>query len=474
MLPIVLAAILPVLMPADATAHAPRYVRMRLAVVAYGIRGTGEMLVDRQTGRFVRRFDAGPGSEREGWDGTHAWRADATGMARVEGNVDQRDAIRAWSYAFARAPQTGVRAVAGSDGTELRYATLARAIGVVRDPASGLVLQIVRHPGWSREFTRLTDQRTVDGLVLPFEITDQSNNGIWQATVTGIETPARVDEAAFAPPPAPHDVTLRGVTTVPLERDVDYPVVLVRVNGGRPLRFLLDTGGQNVITPEAARRCGMTIVGAGSVDGAGPNLMPIRYAWARREQVGAAVLRDQPFVVLDLGGTLPADGIIGYELLARLAARLDTRHHLLQLAPTAAAFGTPGTAVPFIYDERQPEVAGALDGVAGPAGVDTGDNGSVQVYTAFVRAHDLLHRYRTVLDRSAYGGVGGMVDAYLARGRTLRLGTVAVHDVRLQLTTATRGMEADPSTALQVGDEVLGRFVVIFDYPEQLLRFVAR
>ena len=56
---------------------APRYVRLRLDVTAYGVPGHGEIVVDRTLGRFVRRFDAGPVSEREGWDGVRAWRADA-------------------------------------------------------------------------------------------------------------------------------------------------------------------------------------------------------------------------------------------------------------------------------------------------------------------------------------------------------------------------------------------------------------
>src|SRR5216684_4986470 len=86
------------------SANAARYVRLQLDVVAYGIPGRGEILIDRSTGRFMRRFDAGPVSDREGFDGVRAWRADATGMARVQGNADQRGAIVAASYLYARAP----------------------------------------------------------------------------------------------------------------------------------------------------------------------------------------------------------------------------------------------------------------------------------------------------------------------------------------------------------------------------------
>ena len=451
-----LAAALPVVAPARAGARGPRYVRLRLAVVAYGVPGTGEILLDRATGRFVRRFDTGPTSQREGWDGTRAWCADATGLARVEGNVDQRDAIRAWSYAFARAP---------------RRIALARPLDVVVDPASGLVTRIVRYAGSDVERTVLADQRTVDGLVLPFALSDTSDDGVWQATVRSVETPARLADAAFAPPARPHDITLPARTRVALEPDADYPIVLVRVDDGPPLRFLLDTGGQNVITADAARRVGLRVVGAGTVSGAGPGLAAIRYARARRVDIGAVTLRNQPFDVVDLGAMFPFDGVVGYELLARCAVRLDLAHRQVDFAPRAADFGAGGTAVPFVFDDRQPQVAGALDGTPAALTIDTGDSGSVEINTWYVRAHDLQHRYRAVLVRGAYGGIGGMVDAYLAAARVLRIGSVAVRGVPLLLTAAARsGTEADPSVAGNVGDRVWRRLVVVFDYRANVVR----
>jgi hypothetical protein len=468
-----LAAVLPVIVPAREGGHAPpRYLRMRLAVVAYGVRGTGELLIDRATGRFVRRLDAGPASEREGWDGVRAWRADASGMPRVEGNLDQRDAIRAFADALVRLPP-GARIVRAADGTEqVRVRDLARGIDVVRDPASGLVTAIVRYPGATRDRTIFADQRTVDGLVVPFAFNDVSVNGVWHADVVGLTTPTRVAARAFAPPTAPRDTTLRGTTSVALDPSFDMPVLQVRINGGPPLRFLLDTGGQNVITPAAAARCGMQAVGAGTVDGTGPGLAPIQFATARTEQIGTALFRAQPFVVLDLGAALPVDGIVGYEVLARVAARLDLAHHRLDLAPSADAFGAAGVREPFVFDEREPQVDGALDGIPGTEAVDTGNDNYVEVDAPFVRTHDLLHRYHGIPDRGGVVGVGGPIDEFIARARALQIGDLVVRDVAIGLTTSRRGEETDPSVAMQIGDPVWRRFVVILDYPNQIIRLV--
>src|SRR5437762_3214079 len=80
-----------------------RFVIMQGDVNAYGVPGTAVIVVDRQTGRFARRFKAGPASEQEGFDGARAWRADATGMARVQGNTGERREIAGWSAALKNA-----------------------------------------------------------------------------------------------------------------------------------------------------------------------------------------------------------------------------------------------------------------------------------------------------------------------------------------------------------------------------------
>ncbi len=447
------------------SANAARYVRLRLDVVAYGIPGRGEILIDRAAGWFVRRFDAGPASDREGFDGVHAWRADATGMARVQGNVDQRGAIVAASYLYARAPRPAAsESVDG--GLRLRYGGLSRAMDV--RAAGGMVAEARRRVGEDTVSTTFAGYRTVAGLRVPFALTERSSNGTWSARVRAVESLRGVPRDAFAPPPAPRDATLAEPTRVPLDPG---EVIAVRINGAAPLRFLLDTGGQNVITPQAAARLGMTVSGNGAVGGAGAKIAPIRYTTARTMRIGAAELRDQPFVVLDLGPAAPFDGIVGYEVFARFAARLDFAHHVFELAPSAAAFGTRGTAVPMVFDDRQPQVSGAIDGLPAAVTIDTGSDEAVDVNTPFVRAHRLERTYHVTPRGMLFYGVGGGVDGWRATARELRLGSVVIRDVRLALTDARAGVETDPSIAANVGDQVLHRFTVVFDYRHALLRF---
>jgi hypothetical protein len=447
-----------VIRPAGDGAHAARYVRLKLDVTAYGIAGRGEILVDRATGRYVRRFDAGPVSEREGWDGTRAWRADATGMPRVEGNADERAAIVTWSQLLA--PDTG--AMAREHPSRPPDVTAG---------AAGEVTSVVRHIGHSTERTTFAEYRAASGFDVPFAIADTSDNGVWSARADGVETPRAVSAGAFAPPPEPRDATLRGVTTVTMLGRTDLPLVPVSLNGGAPLRFLLDTGGQNVITPEAARRAGLDVAGEGTVGGAGAGLAKIRFASARTVRVGAAEMRDQPFLVLELGPAGPVDGIVGYELLARFAARLDLAHERLELAQDVRALAPGGVAVPMVFDDRQPQVDGAIDGIPGAITIDTGSASAVDVNTPFVAAHDLRAKYHAEASGFPISGIGGPVHAYFAHAKELRLGDLAVPDVNLLLTDAYAGVEIDPTIAANVGEQVLRRFLIVFDYRHTTLHF---
>ncbi|MDP9106864.1 MAG: retropepsin-like domain-containing protein, partial [Candidatus Eremiobacteraeota bacterium] len=288
-----------------------------------------------------------------------------------------------------------------------------------------------------------------------------------------VEPLASVPAATFAPPPEPRDATLRGVATVPFIAGQRLPVIEVSVDSGAALHFLLDTGGQNVITPRAAKRAGLNVVGAGSVGGAGAGLAVIRYASARSVRIGTAELRDQPFLVLDFGSGAAFDGIVGYELFARFAARIDFAHDSLQLAAGVRELGGGGISVPMTFDERQPQVDGALDGIPAVVTIDTGSVSGADVNAPFVREHDLIARYHAAPATDALYGVGGVVRASAARADELRLGSLRIRDVPLLLTEATAGAESNPTVAVNLGDEVLRRYTLVLDYRGGTIRFDA-
>ncbi len=448
----------PILRPATPAARAARYVRLQLDIVAEGVPGHGEIIVDRTTGRFVRRFDAGPVSDRDGWDGTTIWHADATGMPRAEGNSDQRAEVIAWSRLLAQA----------SSVPAPPNATPARAPDVTVD-ALGETTSATLHVGPWTERVVFGGYRSDDGFALPASITDTSQNGTWTAHVAGLDMPHSVPPATFAPPAPPDDASLHGVATLPVLPGTGYPLVSVSIGSGPPMRFVIDTGGQNAISTQAARRAGLTVVGAGKVSGVGTSLADVAFAWARSVHVGAAEMRDQPFVVLDLGDG-PIDGILGYELLARFAARIDLVRGRVELARDVHDLAPGGTAVRMVFDDRQPQVDGALDGFPGAMTIDTGSVGSVDVESPFVTAHDLRSRMH-VLSGGSVQGIGGSARGVVARAKELRLGALALDNPTVFLSEERSGGYADPTIAANVGNQVLRHFALVLDYRDATIHF---
>jgi hypothetical protein len=408
---------------------------LSLAVNAYGVPGTGTLTVDAR-GDFSRTFDAGPASEHEGWNGRDAWRADATGLARSEGDLAERNEIRGWSRAFRGALFAGTAQAQTASSQER-----------VRISFGGL-------------------QRTGSTWIPRTIVARSDANGTWTARVTAVRHVLATD-SAFAPPAAPHDATLRGtLTSVPFEM-LGSPVLVVRINGV-PVRVYADTGGQNVITESAARRAGLHVVGGGMVAGGG-GTAPIRYAWASSIRIGNALLTRQPFIVLP-DGRLSDDvaGVIGYEVFARFAARFDEPHKTLTLARDVAAFGPPAGVVDFAYLDRQPEVAGAIDGLRGPVSIDTGSSLTASVNAAFVTQHDLLRRLHARVSTQA-AGVGGRYPIFVVRAHTLRVGAETIPGPLLDLDTQP-GVWGAGGPILNLGFATLQRWIIVLDYAHRQLQ----
>src|SRR5207237_6263415 len=107
-----------------------------------------------------------------------------------------------------------------------------------------------------------------------------------------------IANSEFDRPRAASDWSIAGgTTTVPVEFDGDV-VIEAKLNGKGPFAFILDTGGHDILTVDAARTLGLKPEGAGSSGGAGEGRMPEQFARVERLQIGGLTLRDQSFFVM--------------------------------------------------------------------------------------------------------------------------------------------------------------------------------
>ena len=450
-----------------AASDSPRYVRIAADVRGSGVRGTEELLIDRLTGRTVDHVDAGPLTSTDGFDGKRAWHADATGMPMVIGNAASRRDALAWAHLFGRSgPEhptvTRISRRGRAELVRLRYPGLSGRLEVTVD--AGRVVRVLDQTAVDPVVTVFGDYRRVRGVLAPFAIDEHSPFATWHYRVRRIAFPPSLPATAFAPPRPPDDARLDGVTTVPMRIAEGVPVVPIRIDGGPVLHVLFDSGSTNYLTPAAARRVHLRAVGEDRTGGVGALLVRERFTTVHRLEVGAAVLADQPFGIIDDAPGPGIDGAIGAEVLQRFVAGFDFVHRQVRLAMHAAALGVTGHPIPLRLAPSGPEIDGALDGLAGAIAIDTGSGVALDVMSPFVRKHGLARRYRVHHLVSTGGGIGGGTVGYFALARTLRLGDVVFHDVPIALDTMTTGALADPTQLGNLGTPLLWRFVTVFDY----------
>lgn len=457
-----------VLSQSEPSAPPARYVRLRMQVNGYGIAGSGELLVDRQSGRYFEHVNLGPQSFYQGYDGTRAWLADVKGTVAVQGNAVDRGTLLAWGYLFSFPRTANVR------GPMVRFAGVPQAVSFTLDAATKRVQRISLSNGLAEEVVKFFGYRAFsDGITAPAGIVFTDDNGTWAARVTGVQTVTDALPSDFAPPARANDSSISGGTT-----SVHFPsateiLIPVRINNGPVMHFILDTGGQNVLFGSSVKRLGLHTVGHGTVGGAGAGVVPTSFVTVRSVRVGTAQMRNQAFLVLDIPFLKGIDGIVGFELLSRFAARIDYTTNTVTLAAAAPASWTKNVAAtPFTFRSHQPQVDGAIDAFPGALTIDTGNSGVLDINSPFAARHDLWTYYHADTAKNHdLVGVGGKVKSADVTVRRLRIGSALLENVHGDLTHATSGIEAHPGFAANVGQGVFRNFSFVLDYPHDVLYF---
>ena len=431
-----------------------------------------------------------------GWDGQQAWSQDDSGVARVDGAQAARERVISDAYRRAQGYWHPDRAPAeiGSVGErkdgDRSFQVLSIAPRGGRPfelwvAADGLFDRVVEVNQGRSETTFLGDWREVGGVKQPFSVRttlgDDQPIHDFQITWTGAALEPEVAEATFAlPPPPPPDFGFTGGkrrTTIPFRILDGHIYTSIKLNGKGPFLLLVDTGGGNIISPAVAGALGLTVEGRLPVGGVGEKMEDIGIAKVKRVEIGDAFLENQTFLVYALDQLAPVegiteDGLIGYEVFRRFAARIDYAGSKLTLFhPDAFRYRGPGTAVPFLFNDHIPQVEGEIDGFPGKFDLDTGSRASLDLLAPFVEAHGLMARYGAKMERIGGWGVGGPSRKFVVRARMLKLGPVEIPEPVTRLSRATRGAFAATEVAGNVGYGVLSRFTLYLDYARQQVVF---
>jgi hypothetical protein len=212
---------------------------------------------------------------------------------------------------------------------------------------TNLLARIVRRRGADTATTVLDDYRDVDGLLLPFRaVTDRADASgrvdarlRMQIVLDDITPNLGVAEIDFALPtmaPVARIDDASGITQVPFDLVNNHIYVDAAIDG-QPVRLMVDTGGMNLLTPAAAARLGLHSEGRLGASGPGQQRPDVALARAAQVRVGAAVLDDPIFYVVDLGELPQAEGVVlegllGYEMFRRFGVQIDYAMKQLSLS----------------------------------------------------------------------------------------------------------------------------------------------
>jgi hypothetical protein len=339
------------------------------------------------------------------------------------------------------------------------------------DKASGHLARTVQVMTTDVRTVRYEDYRDAGGLMLPFRITTDygSPDNVDAIQVEQVERRNAMAED-FGPPRPPDDWEIAGgKTVVPIEFDGDV-IVEARLNGQGPFAFILDTGGHDILTPDAARTLGLHSDGAGQSGGSGEGTVPEQYTRVQRMDIGGMTMRNQPFTVIPLsfdtverGARPPLAGILGLELFERFAMRLDYTARTLSFEPLASyQHDGSGTAVPIFFSDDEPLLVARIDGLAGDVGLDTGNSGSLIVQGIWADAHGLKPQMMRGFPSLGFG-MGGASANWSSRADFEIAGQLFPRTVA-HYSPDKKGAFSSRTESGNVGNDILASFALDFDY----------
>lgn len=460
-----------------------------------GLQGDWRSTIDLRGDHFITRSENSVFASAEGIDDHGRWRMDVTNQIHpidsAEGKAVGKSEAWLRRMGFLSVDDgTSYRVLGDAEDSGRRYQRIeatppgAKSIALWIDPQT----HRLHRASWNASFLtisrRFSDYRDVDGVQLPFRIASTG------ATVSGGEDGAGTDvveryrwvsgrpaDAWRRPDATVRDVTMTGdakQAKTPMWLEGGVLLVQARINGHAPMPFILDTGGHAILTTDAALRLGVTPQGQGVSTGSGPGSMSLAYAKIDHLALGQADLHNQVFLVMPYGyafsergeGKEPIAGILGLEIFERFAVTFDYDRGELVLQPFDhgdAPAAKQGTTLPLFFTDDMPLVDAKLDGKSGIFGIDTGNSGMLLLFPQWARQVGIIDRYEHGTPIPT-GGVGGLFTAHVARGQSLELGDQPITPVTFMLTQDNAGATGNPTEAANIGQDVLYRYNVHFDY----------
>jgi len=466
-----------------------------------GSKSSGEPSVidhweDLSGGRYRVRFARSLGTSQQGFDGISSWQQSRNGIAYTMGDVDSAlvaadesfRVARAWWFAD-RHPATiayaGVRTEKDRSFDVLDITPEGgRLFEAWIDRSTHLLDRTDEQQAEDRVVTRYGDYRAVDGLMIAFSIhsgdgEDPGDDDV--ETVQTVDVDPKIPDGLYAVPPLPpSDIALpagQDSVEVPFHLAANNRIMVpVTLNGSVTVEAEFDSGGSLLLQPATVAQLGTASTGHHRQGGGGEGTTTSTVGRLDSVRIGDAQINGLAFHSFAFHPDQPNEALIGLETLQRFVVRFDFDRMVMTLTkPEAFHYEGQGAVVPFHFQDNQPEVRGAIDGIAGLFAIDTGDNSSLLLIAPFARRYGLVDRYHADIpyDGKAIGATHGVwarqragtVSLDGADGRPI----VEVHNPVTRISLQHSGFDANRDVSANIGLGILRQFNLTFDYAHQRL-----
>ena len=470
-------------------------------IEAFGFVGSFAAWSARPARRYART-ELGPFKLAEGVNGVTAWRTDpTTGLVRPLADNDLDQALASAWFEFERWAESdqggGQVTFAGHDRDSLGAVSVlevtppdlskgGRATHARRlwfSDKSGLLVREESRDDQRQVVSRLSDYRPAGGRMHPYTnetgIAGMPANTL-RATSDTVLVNVRVAGLPFSPPSEAastvHWLVKDGIARLPFEYRARHVWLKASVNGGAPENFLFDTGASvTVMDSSWAAGHGLKTQGHMQASGAGASggasfatLGSLRVASTAGDGIE---LQDVKVAVLDVNPAFEPlfwrrmAGVIGYDVISRFVVTVDYDDSTLVLHdPATWRYTGSEKPLPMVMNGTVPAIRGTFDGTdEGLFRLDVGSSSTVDVHAPFANAKGLKGRMGRT---QAVDGVGfgGAFSSEIGRLRSMSLGPYEWDDPIVVVSNATQGAFASEEFAGNIGNRVLERFRVTFDY----------
>lgn len=293
----------------------------------------------------------------------------------------------------------------------------------------------------------------------------------------------------------------RSALNIPFKILNNHIYLQVSLNDGKPLWFLLDTGAGNIINQRHARTLGLKLTPAGQTTGVGEGVTDLFFTDNVSFNLPGVTIRNQKFAVLSMENveecltkidvdeqgqiTLrtpaagekverPIDGLLGAEFFRLFVVEIDFLTKTINLYdPENYRYQGEGERIPLVFRGkhifmRASFTASTHSALAGLFMIDSGSATAFVLTSPFVEQNNLLPPANQTTP-FAVCGIGGDSKTQIGKVSEVRLGNIRVENPVTMFSQAQNGALSSTDFSGQIGNAMLRRFKVVFDYSRKVM-----